>query len=205
MRYAPTVARYSFELALLLSAQGEHTQASQASWKAIELGYKLPESYNNYAYALAQAGQYQAAEKALKQAISYYTTSTLPAATLDTQGFLHLKQHRYHEALHLFDAALKQDAHLAEVYLHKAEALEALGLYKEAVENYRHYLRLTPASEQTTLVVQQLKRLEEASTSMTTPLQWPLNTPSPTDPALTPAGKGQTVGGAASVQSRHDE
>ncbi|MFM7389485.1 MAG: tetratricopeptide repeat protein [Vampirovibrionales bacterium] len=194
---APTDAKLFFELGILQSEVGQHVEASQASLKAIQLNYKLAESYNNRAYALIFTGDLAQAEADLQQALTLYKAEGgIPPATLDTLGYLRLKQGKYHEALQQFDAALKLNTHLSEVYLHKADALEALGLYRDALEQLRLYLRLSPADEQTRPVVERFKQLQarlkgaNGVNGVASPMDRPFATPLSSE-------HGEPVGGAA--------
>lgn len=167
----PSEGMYWFQLGVYYSDLKRYEAASAASLKALQRGYRLADSYNNYGYALTLLGNYPAAEEAINKAMALYGAANIPAATLDSKGTLLLKRNQYKEALPWFEKAVALDANLGELYLHKAEALEGLGQLKEAIQNYRNYVRISPATDETTVVVERLKKLEGQVSLLESPLK----------------------------------
>jgi len=150
----PENGRYYFDLGVWQAEQGQFDQAAKSSEKAIELNYDSAAAYNNYGYALTHTGEYSKAHQAIDKALKE-EGATPSAALLDSKGYIHFKQNEWGEALKWYDKALELNPELGDVYLHKAEVLEAQGNTREAIEAYMAYLRFSQSDER------QIKKVAE--------------------------------------------
>jgi tetratricopeptide (TPR) repeat protein len=155
----PAQGAYFYDLGVYTSRLGQHEASAKASLRAIELNFNVAEAYNNYGYALSHIGQFSLAEQAINQALKLQPQAL--AATMDSKGYICHQQNRYKEALIWYARALEKDPLLSEVYLHKAETLEAMGQLNEAVAGYQTYVRLTKPNDELAEIVQHLRQLKE--------------------------------------------
>jgi tetratricopeptide (TPR) repeat protein len=142
----PSNGRYYFDLGVWQAEQGKFQEASVSSFKAIELDYDSAAAYNNYGYALTHTGDYEKAHDAIDRALKS-EGDTPSAALLDSKGYIHFKENELDEALKWYDKALDLNPELSDVYLHKAEALEAQGKTKQAIDAYLAFLRFSQGDE----------------------------------------------------------
>jgi tetratricopeptide (TPR) repeat protein len=155
----PAQGAYFYDLGVYTSRLGQHEASAKASLRAIELNFNVAEAYNNYGYALSHIGQFVLAEKAINEALKLQPQAL--AATMDSKGYICHQQNRYKEALLWYARALEKDPLLSEVYLHKAETLEAMGRLPEAIAGYQAYVKLTKPNDELAGIVQHLRLLKE--------------------------------------------
>ena len=117
------------EFRLLLQAQPHHTP-SQLGLSAVLLDARRP-------------GE---AETIAKNALSTPVPPALQAALQTNLGLALRRQRKDREALRAYDAAKASRASAHEIALHRAEALQNLGRYEEAMDEYREALARFPQS-----------------------------------------------------------
>lgn len=147
------LAAICYDLGVLYAERHEFEASARYSGQAIALGRLQADAYNNYGYALANLGQLPLALQQINLALALEPAN---AATLDSKGFVYYQMGEFHQALKWYNRALEADPTLGELYLHKAQALEALLAQptptdpsqaisvSELVRAYTLYLELTP-------------------------------------------------------------
>lgn len=173
-----------YELGVLHAMAHQFPQSIQASEKAIALGLATSEAYNNLGYALAQQGQkLPEALKAVNQAL---TMAEPTAAVLDSKGYVYFRMGDHHEALRWYNKALELDPTVSEIYLHQAQALEALGQLDSALRAYQLYVRLHPDSLESAEArnrIEYLRQIQQPAKAEKMPSRLPVDTV----PGLLPA------------------
>lgn len=99
----------------------EYDEAIKSFTRAIELERKYSRAYFNRGEAYIAKGQY--------------------AAACYNKGYGHYHTGQLDKALEQFNAGIKADSGFNLIYLGKAQTLEALGLYRDAVNEYKNVIR----------------------------------------------------------------
>jgi tetratricopeptide (TPR) repeat protein len=156
--YAPKQGAYYYDLGVYYAKLGRFDVSAKASLQAIELDYNQPDAYNNYGYALVHLGELDKANEALDEALKLQPKAL--AATLDSKGYLCYRKNQFKEAIVWYNKALAQDAELAEVYWHKAQALEGLKQWKQAIETYQLFIKISQPSDEIALAIKRIEALK---------------------------------------------
>jgi len=153
----------NYDIGVLYAKKGDFEKSAFYSKKALEGadGDSLPEAYNNYGYALAQLGQYDAALVAVEKSLELKPDS---AAAMDSKGFALFGLKRYDDALKVYLEALNMDPTIGEIYLHLAQTYEKLQTADKAVKAYETYLQMTPDAPDKRQVEEKIRQLGKWNT-----------------------------------------
>jgi tetratricopeptide (TPR) repeat protein len=146
----------NYDMGVFHARINDYAQSAEYTRKAIELNPDQAEFYNNYGYALAQIGQYAQAVEMIQKSLAMKPDS---APTLDSLGFAYQGMKRYDQALAEYNKALAIDASIVEIHLHKAQLLEDMGRFVEALESYKTYISLTPNATDRAQIETKIKHL----------------------------------------------
>lgn len=132
VRKHPKFRRAWNDLGLIHYRQGNHTAASQAFGKVVELGGASPMVYGLLGFALANLDDPLGAESAFRMA------AMLEPQTIDWRmGLAHslLKQRRFAEAASLFGALIEGNPERADLWTRQAQAYLGMNETTKAAEN----------------------------------------------------------------------
>lgn len=141
--FLPAVTR----LGELSYSMGQYGRAERYYRKAIEMEPRNGDHYNNLCWVyLSQGRKLKKAEGLIKRAMEL--TPEHRGYYLDTLGVLHLKQHRFREAIGALEAAIPffdetQTDLLSQVYRHLGLAYEGLGQQSKAEKAFEKARQLT--------------------------------------------------------------
>jgi tetratricopeptide (TPR) repeat protein len=152
----PNNAYLNYDLGVLFAKQNNYQQSAIYSRQAMETSQGFAESFNNYAFALANLKQYEKALPVINTSLKIKPNN--PAA-LDTKGFIFFGLQRYAEAATFYQKAIDADPTIGEIYLHLGEALEKLNHRAEALRAYETCLTLLPKQSQRNEIESRIQRL----------------------------------------------
>jgi protein O-mannosyl-transferase len=130
-----------YNLANVLSKQGELEKAEKNYHSALELKPEFPEALYNYGALLARRGRVDDAAK------NYAAALKLKADFADVHlsfGALLAGQRKWNEAIGEFNAALRSDPSNANIHYNLGAAYNAKGELDEAIKHYAEACRLRP-------------------------------------------------------------
>jgi tetratricopeptide (TPR) repeat protein len=147
-------------LALSYSKLNDYHQALTNYDMVVNIRPNAADSYSDRAWFQFKADKYDLAIPDFEQSL---ILNPQDAAIYIGLGWSHRHLGQFEAAKVAFESALRIDPNLAEAYLALAQVNEALNLPKEALDNYREYLKLE--SKPPTKIIQHIQQLEQQYSS----------------------------------------
>lgn len=146
VRLKPNYVEAHLDLALALSAWGDHAAAEKSCRDALRLQPGLLLAKQTLATELCALDRAGDAERLLRQALALGVRDPRQAAALEYGLALALKQQdRFHEALALFDSAQAKVPDIPGVDFNRGNVFQQLGRLEEALACYRRAASRDPA------------------------------------------------------------
>jgi tetratricopeptide (TPR) repeat protein len=136
----PSALAY-YNLANMLSKQGELEKAQKNYRSALELKAEFPEALYNYGALLAREGRVDEAAKNYAEALKLRPDFVEVHLSY---GALFAAQQKWNEAIAEFNAALRNDPSNANIHYNLGAAYRAKGELDEATKHYAEACRLRP-------------------------------------------------------------
>jgi protein O-GlcNAc transferase len=141
LRLNPKAAECEMRLGLALMSVGRSTEAEAHLRHAVQVSPKLSEGWDNLAYFLKLRDRLTEAVECHEKAVAAKPAN---ATAWYNYGLTCSVLGRYSEALSCHERALAADANYALARFGRAQVLHQTDRIREAVEDYRNFLRLQP-------------------------------------------------------------